>query len=86
MMTQKEYEESISKTHIRVRFVKLPDGLQIILIYANPENIWLNKNKLQQLIDGINNFPVPIDEEAVIVGNGEILGRVNGFYYLSNLF
>jgi len=39
MMTQKEYEESISKTHIRVRFVKLPDGLQIILIYANPENI-----------------------------------------------
>jgi len=46
------------------------------LIYMDPQNILAQKRSLRQLQIGLGDFPIPIDDEAIIVGNGEILGTV----------
>ena len=73
MMTPEEYEESKSRNYLRGRVAQLLDGQQVVLIYMDPQNILAQKRSLRQLQMGLGDFPIPIDDEAIIVGNGEIL-------------
>ena len=65
------------KGWLRGRVARLPDGRQLIVVYLEPTTFVSNTYKIHQLRSGINQFPIKIDNNAVIIdGDGGILGTV----------
>lgn len=69
-----------SPTHkgwLRGRAARLPDGRQLIVVYLEPGEFLKNTYKLHQLRRGLSKFPIPIDDNAVVIDSeGEILGII----------
>lgn len=51
---------------------------QIIAVYCEPEALSNNVEKMQQFLTAINEIPVPIYEDALVVSdNGDIYGTID---------
>ena len=50
-------------------------GHQIIVVYCRPEALAENGEKLQQFLTGMEQIPVPISQDALVISdNGDIYG------------
>src|SRR5262249_21167818 len=50
---------------------------QLIVVYCRPELLAENREAIDQLLDGLAQMPIPIEENALVVSdNGDIYGTV----------
>ena len=50
---------------------------QLIVIYCRPDLLAQNQAAIEQLLDGLSQMPIPIDDDALIVSdNADIYGTV----------
>lgn len=50
---------------------------QLIVVYCRPELLVENKMAIEQLLKGLEEMPIPIDDSALVVSdNGDIYGTV----------
>lgn len=51
---------------------------QLIVVYCRSELLVENKNTIKQLVSGLGQMPIPIEDNALIISdNGDIYGTVN---------
>lgn len=61
---------------LRGRVVRL-DGRQLIVVYCRPEALAEPGSSVDQFLRGLDQMPVPIDDEALVVSdNADIYGTV----------
>lgn len=76
MMTPEEYRLSKHYDYIRGRVGRTVDNKQFIMVYSSKEEFVDSEKKIEQLQKGITAMPIPIDDDAIVVAGGEVLGTV----------
>ena len=76
MMSPEEYKLSKHYDHLRGRVGRTVDNKQFIMVYNSKEEFVTSGKKIEQLQKGIASMPIPIDDNAVVVAGGEVLGTV----------
>jgi hypothetical protein len=56
-------------------------GPQLIVVYCREESLAIKGDKLDQFLQGIEQLPIPIDNDAPIISdNGDIFGTFNDLH------
>ncbi|MDO9529568.1 MAG: hypothetical protein Q7J27_10475 [Syntrophales bacterium] len=76
MMSPEEYKLSKHYGYLRGRVGRTVDNKQFIMVYNLKEEFIVSKKKIEQLQKGITSMPIPIDDDAIVVAGGEVLGTV----------
>lgn len=79
MMTPEEYQLSEHYNYLRGRVGRTMDNQQFIMVYNLKDEFITSKRKIKQLQRGIDALPIPIDDNAIVVAGGEVLGTVLDF-------
>lgn len=62
---------------LRGRIVRSVDGFQLVVVYCRPEALTEAGPPLRQLLAGLEQLPIPLDHEALVVSdNADIYGTV----------
>ena len=63
---------------LRGRVVRSVDGFQLVVVYCRAEALEARGKKLDQLLYGLAQLPIPLDGEALVVSdNADIYGTVS---------
>jgi hypothetical protein len=62
---------------LRGRVVRSMDGFQLVVVYCREAALAFPGTSLQQLLSGLSQLPIPLDNEALVVSdNADIYGTV----------
>jgi hypothetical protein len=66
---------------LRGRLATNLDGHQLVVVYCRPDALGEPGSAVGQLLDGLRQLPVPLDDLGLIVSdNGDIFGTVDDLY------
>lgn len=75
-MSPEEYKLSKHYNYLRGRVGRTVDNKQFIMVYNSKEEFIVSGKKIEQLQRGITSMPIRIDDDAIVVAGGEVLGTV----------